>query len=62
MSITPGWTEKEFADYCPGVPVTFSITEDGAFYYLDNGQEFKKWPATKEGWGDLCEELKDFEP
>ena len=34
----------------------------GNFYYLDNGSEFKSYPATKEGWADLCEDLKEFVP
>lgn len=62
MSITPGWEEKEFDDLCPGLPVAFEITQDQEFYYLNNGQEFKKWPNTKEGWSDLCDELKSFTP
>ena len=58
MSITPGWEEKEFSDYTPGVPVTFSITQDGKYYYIDNGQEFKRFDT----WAGLCEELKGFTP
>lgn len=62
MSLTPGWEPKPFKAYTPGVSITFSITQDGNFYYIDNGQEFKKFPETKEGWSDLCETLKGFEP
>jgi hypothetical protein len=74
MSLTPGWKPKAFKAYTPGIPVSFSITVQRArpktggagpavgCYYLDNGSEFKEFPETKEGWRDLCDELKNFEP
>jgi hypothetical protein len=62
MSLTPGWEEKDFEAATPGLPVTFDITQDNDFYYLDNGSEFKKWPNTYDGWTELCEELKGMAP
>lgn len=73
MSITPGWKPKKFKAYTPGIPVTFSITVDRMVthdhtassvgtLYLDNGQEYKDFPDTKEGWAALCDTLKGFEP
>ncbi len=64
MSLTPGWLPKEFKAYTPGVPVTFNITEkeDGPDegYYLDNGQEYKRFPRTKAGWQALMDTLKEM--
>lgn len=62
MSLTPGWKEKEFKSYTPGIPVTFNITESDSAYFLDNGSEYKDFPRTKTGWTDLCDELKNLEP
>ncbi len=62
MSLTPGWEEKDFESKTPGIQISFDVSRDENFYYLDNGSEFKRFPNTKAGWQDLCESLKSFEP
>ena len=62
MSLTPGWKEKEFMDFLPGLPVTFNLTKTQEWLYLDNVGEYAEFPNNKQGWSDLCDRLKDLEP
>jgi len=65
MSLTPGWVAEDewsrFVRMKGENPVSNLVGVYGDHYFLDNGQEYKKFPRTKEGWVDLCEALKDFE-
>ena len=62
MSLTPGWEPKEMYLECPGDDINITLTMDDQFYFIDNHSEFKPFPRTKEGWADLCDTLKGFEP
>jgi hypothetical protein len=66
MSITPGWLPEDqtikdvrkldvLYDGFPEV----HVTEDE--YFLDQWQEYRRYPRTPEGWQNLCDDLKDFE-
>ena len=65
MSLTAGWLpEDEWSKYIrmKGECLISNLVvfwEDA--YVLDNGSEYKRYPRTKEGWIDLCEDLKGFE-
>ncbi len=66
MSLTPGW-ELANEELIRARRGGFQHLNDfvfsfGDFHYIDNGSEFKKFPRTKEGWEDLCDALKEFEP
>lgn len=62
MSLTPGWIEKS-EDHTVGMQALTCdfVRLDGNHYYLDNGSEYKEYPRIKEGWTNLCEDLKGFE-
>ena len=62
MSITEGWLPKDPKAFCPGIEIKFDLTMTDDAIYLDNGQEYKKFPNTTPGWMDCCEALMDLEP